>query len=145
MNLRRQRNAAKRRGKILVLTAVMAPVLFGAALVSTDTVVIVNAEAQMKTAADAAALAGAMALVDETRVRGATDLTSLMSSARAKAISVATTNRVLEAVPVIQDNSSNSPSGDVVIGYLSPNDTTSPSPSTTSSQSTFNAVQVAIQ
>jgi Flp pilus assembly protein TadG len=129
----------------MVLTAVMAPVLFGAALVSTDTVVIVNAEAQMKTAADAAALAGAMALVDETRVRGSTNLTSLMSSARAKAISVATTNPVLEAKPVIQDNPSNSPSGDVVIGYLSPNDTTSLSPSTTSSPTTFNSVQVTVQ
>ena len=58
-----------RRGQVAIMTCLMVPVLLGAALISTDTAILMSAEAQMKTSADAAALAGAMALVDETRVR----------------------------------------------------------------------------
>src|SRR5579864_872791 len=43
-----------------------------------------------------------------------------MSNAMAMAKYVAQANRVLSSMPVINDNSSNSASGDVVIGYVDP-------------------------
>jgi len=111
------------------------PVLFGAAMLSVGTAVLVNAEAQMKAAADGAALAGAMALADATRVRGTTDLTSLMSTARTASISVASRNLVLGTAPVVAG-------GDIVIGYLSSTDSSNSAPSTAGSQALFNSVQV---
>ena len=131
-----------RRGKILVMTVLMTPVLFGAALVSTDTAVLLNAEAQLKTMADASALAGAMTLADETRLRGTTNLASLMSTARSKVISVAASNQVLNTPAVLADNPTNATTGDIVIGYLSATDYTSPTPATGGSQALFNAVKV---
>src|SRR3954467_3800726 len=101
MQNRRRRAGRTRRGKILVMTALMVPVLFGATLLSTDTAVLVNAEAQLKTAADASALAGAMQLVDETRLRGATNPASLMSTARSRTIAVAAQNLVLGSAPAL--------------------------------------------
>lgn len=142
MRVRRSRAWRDRQGKILVMTVLMTPVLFGAALVSTDTAILVNAEAQLKTAADAAALSGAMVLADETRLRGTTSLTSLMSTARSKVISVASSNQVLNSPTLIADNPKNATSGDVIIGYLSATDYRSPTPATTGSQALFNSVKV---
>src|SRR4051812_34305956 len=118
MLLRRRRFGWSRRGKVLVMTVLMVPVLFGATLVSTDTAVLVNAEAQLKTAADAAALASAMQLMVNTRVTGTTSIATCMGNAQTVAINVASRNAVLGAAPVLTSNPSNSPSGDVVIGFL---------------------------
>ncbi len=138
MRIPRGRRSRSRRGKILAMTVLMVPVLFGATLVSTDTAILVNAEAQLKTAADASALAGVMVLADETRLRGATDLSSLMITARSKAIAVSATNLVLGASPVLSQ-------GDIVIGYLSPTDYTTASPTTTGSQALFNSMKITAQ
>lgn len=141
MNVRR-RFPKSRRGKILVMTALLIPVLFGAALVSTDTAVLVNAHAQLETVADASALGGAMVLADETRLRNATNLSALMATARTKVIAIAGQNRVLNAAPVVANNSTNLATGDIVIGYLAATDTTSSGLVTTGSQANYNSVKV---
>ena len=105
---------SKRSGTILAMTALMMPVMFGAVLVSADTAVLVAAEAQLKCAADAAALAGAMVLADETRLRGTTNLASLMSNSRSNAISIAASNYVLGSSAILADNQTNNTSGDIV-------------------------------
>jgi Flp pilus assembly protein TadG len=142
MQNRRRRAGRSRRGKILVMTALMVPVLFGAALVSTDTAVLCNAEAQLKTAADASALAAAMQLMVNTRITGTTSIATCMTNAQTVAARVASQNQVLGTGAVLSANAANAASGDVVIGYLSRTDTSSSAPSTTASASTYNAVQV---
>ena len=51
-------------------------------------------------------------------------------------------NKVLSLAAQLDDNPSNTPTGDVVIGYLDPNDTSSSPPSTAAASTTFNSVQV---
>src|SRR5262249_39651468 len=110
------------RGKVLVMMGLLMPVLVGGVALGVDTAVVSQARAQLQTAADSAALAGAAQLVDENRVRGATDLSTEMSAARATAISFAGSNGVLNSATLVNDNPSNSSTGDVVIGYIDPND-----------------------
>lgn len=138
----RRRARSSRLGKLMVMTAVMTPVLFGAALLSADTAVLANTEAQLKTMADASALAGVMQLADNSRLTGTSSLSGLMATARSAAIAVGQKNYVLGAPPVIADNPTNSTTGDVVIGYLASTDTSNSSPSTTASQASFNSVKV---
>ena len=64
----------RRPGKVLVLFAVMLPVLMGGMALSIDFGMIATSRAQLQGLADSAALAGAMQLASENRVRGATDL-----------------------------------------------------------------------
>src|SRR5215831_18933678 len=92
------------RGTVAVLFATMLPVLIGFAALSVDTSLIAVARSQLSTAADAAALAGAMQLATENRVRGGTDLTAEITAANNQAVVFATTNHVLGAVPVISSN-----------------------------------------
>ncbi len=144
MNARiaRRRVFRSRPGKVMVMTMLLMPVLFGTTLMSSDTAVLVNAEAQMKSMADASALAGAMALAAETRLQNATDISSLMTDARSRAITVASRNSVLGVSGVLANNVSNTMSGDIVIGTLSPSDSTSTMVSTAGSQTLYNAVTV---
>ena len=138
----RKNSANRRRGQVMAMTCILMPTLFAGALVSSDTVLLANAQAQLQTMADASALAGAAVLVDDTRLTGTTDLAALMSKARAAANSIAAKNLVLGNIHVIADNPTNNASGDVVAGYLATTDYTSLTVNSSTSQSTFNAIQV---
>jgi Flp pilus assembly protein TadG len=59
----------------------MLPVFIGFASLAVDTSMIAVARGQLSRAADAAALAGAQQLVTESRVRGATSLTTEITGA----------------------------------------------------------------
>jgi hypothetical protein len=85
-----------------------------------DVAIITTARAQLKTVADAAAMAGAYQLADNYRVRGGTNLTTEVSNAQSLAKSTGQANKVLGQPAVIIDNPSNSPTGDVVIGAWNP-------------------------
>src|SRR5262245_61311045 len=100
-----------RRAMAAVLFAATLPVLIGFTALSVDTSIVAVARSQMSTAADAAALAGALKLATENRVRGATDLTTEIGAANTQAVSLATANRVLGAAPVVTSNPSNSSGG----------------------------------
>src|SRR5689334_3030083 len=112
MRIRRRAAAWMSRGKVLVMTAILLPAIMAFMALSVDVSVIATSKAQLTTVSDAAALAGAMQLADEYRVRGATDLSQEISDAQKQAKIVAQDNKVLNSVPVINDNSSNSSSGD---------------------------------
>jgi Flp pilus assembly protein TadG len=108
------------RGKILVLTALLLPMILGFMALSVDVSVITAARAQLKTVADAAALSGAMALADDSRTQPNANMPAIIAAAQAQAKTVAQDNSVLTSTPVIIDNSRNSASGDVVAGYTDP-------------------------
>ena len=134
-----------RRGALAVLFALLLPVLLIMVSFTTDVAMMASARGQLGTASDAAALAGAAKLISSNRLSGSSNLSSEMSSARAKAVEFAGYNRTLNKSTYIDSNSSNSPSGDVVIGYLDPLRLADPSlalstdPSMTS---LFNSVRV---
>jgi hypothetical protein len=125
----------------ILLTAFMAFVAL-----AVDLGVIAIAHAQLQTVADAAALAGARQLAGDWRLTTnsttlATGMTAAMTAARAKAIAIGQANSVLNHAAQINDNPTNSPSGDVVIGYIDESNTSS-TLSTAAAQTTFNSVQV---
>src|SRR5579883_2869007 len=130
-----------RRGKFTVVTAIMTPVILGGMAVSVDFGVLAVARGQLHSMTDSAALAGAMQLATENRVRGANSLTTEMTNARTQAITFARLNQVLGATPVINDNPSNVTTGDVVIGYIDPSATYGSTMKTNSgNEAQFNSV-----
>jgi Flp pilus assembly protein TadG len=138
------RSARFRRGAAVVLFGLLLPVFIGFVALSVDTSMIAVAQGQLRTAADAAALAGAQQLADENRVRGATTLTAEITAANNVAIAFAHTNKVLNAAPVISANSGNASAGQIVVGYLDPSSASSTLNSSSSLASSFNSVQVAL-
>lgn len=137
-----QRVKRHRRGVAALLFAFLLPMFVGFMTLSVDSSVIATARAQLSTAADAAALAGAMQLANEYRVRGSTNLTSTISAANQAAVSFAASNNVLGQPVAVVANTSNTAGGDVVIGYLNPNNTTGTLDSSAAMTSLFNSVQV---
>jgi hypothetical protein len=127
-----------------VIAAVLFPLFVAFAALSTDTAVIAVARSQASTAADAAALAGAMQLATEDRVRGATSLTTEITAANNQAVSLATSNFVLGSAPVVKANTSNAAGGQIMVGYLDPTNPSSTLDSSAGSTSLFNSVQVNI-
>jgi Flp pilus assembly protein TadG len=131
---------AGRRGAVLVYIAILLVPLTMFVALAVDVGVIATAEAQLKTAADAAALAGARQLASDRRISTSiTNLTPEMTLATTKAISAGNANSVLGKP--MQLNSSN-----VVIGYKkvsSPNpDLPDAAVNTGVSSTLFNSVQV---
>src|SRR5690349_2092545 len=103
------RRAVRRpRGMAAVLFAAILPALIGVTALSIDTGIVAVARSQLSTAADAAALAGALQLATENRVQGGTNLTTELTAANNQAVALATSNRALGAVPVVSTNISNS-------------------------------------
>jgi Flp pilus assembly protein TadG len=139
------RHAVRRpRGAAAVIIAALLPAFIGLAALSTDMAIIAVARSQMSTAADAAALAGAMQLATENRVRGATTLTTEIAAADNQAVSLATSNHVLGTAPVVSANTSNQSGGQIMVGYLDPTNSSATLDSSTASTSKFNSVQVKI-
>jgi Flp pilus assembly protein TadG len=141
MRLGKRKLRLTRRGKVLVMTALLLPALMGGMAVSIDYGVIAAAQAELRTAADGAALAGAMQLADENRVRGVSNLSPEISAAQAAATSTAQSNKVLNTAPVIVANGGNASGGDIVVGYLDPNNVNA-SISSSASTLLYNAVSV---
>jgi Flp pilus assembly protein TadG len=108
------------RGKILVLTALLLPMILGFMALSVDVAAITAARAQLKTVSDAAALSGAMKLADDSRTLPNPNMTSIIAAAQTLSKTIAQDNRVLTATPIIVDNPGNSASGDIVAGYVNP-------------------------
>jgi Flp pilus assembly protein TadG len=122
----------------------MLPVFIGFVALAVDTSMIAVARSQLSTAADSAALAGAVQLATENRVRGATTLHAEMTAANSQAVSFAQANKALGAIPVLSTNATNASSGQIVVGYI---DLTNPQSTLNSSSavtSSFNSVQVTL-
>ncbi|MEO6807838.1 MAG: pilus assembly protein TadG-related protein [Isosphaeraceae bacterium] len=94
MRLVRNRFRRPSKGTVIVLAAALMPALIGFAALSVDTAVLTTAKAQLQTAADAAALAGAMELVSDRRLKNmppVTDLSTEITAAQTRAVSIAQT------------------------------------------------------
>jgi Flp pilus assembly protein TadG len=127
---------------MVVIFAMVLPALIGFAALSVDMSLVTVARSQLSTAADAAALAGAMQLATENRVRGGTDLTAELTAANYKAVSLAISNSVLRATPVVNSNITNQSGGQIMVGYLDPTNPYSTLDSSAASTKLFNSVQV---
>jgi len=137
-----RRTRRHRRGVAAMLFALLLPVLVGFVSLSVDTAVVATARAQLSTAADAASLAGARQLINESRVQGATDLSATVAAANTKASAFALANRVLGDGALVVPNPSNADGGDVMVGYLNPADPKSTLVTTQAAAPLFNSVQV---
>ncbi len=110
----------KRRGNIVVLTAVMMVGLMAMLAFALDIGYLMVARSQMQTTADSAALAAAWELVNQEGFDGATGSWQAESDARDKAAEYAALNSVLSAQPLLAHE-------DVQMGFLAnPSDATSP-------------------
>ncbi|MDE2507084.1 MAG: hypothetical protein KGM43_07735 [Planctomycetota bacterium] len=145
MTPNRIRNSICNRGNIAIIAALLMPVMLGFAALTVDTGIIEVALAQMGTAADAGALAGAMQIAGEWRIANPSNTTQIFTNADVYAQSLAQANSILGSAAVVDSNSQNATAGDVVVGYLDP---TNPSGSTFQTSSAYasyyNSVQVNI-
>ncbi len=140
-SMRRERRPS--RGSQLTLTVAMLPFIIGTVAIAVDNGVKAVAVGQLRTVADAAALAGAMKLVSENRLNpNYVTLSTEMTAARGASIATGQANLVLTKSAVIQDNPSNAAGGQVLIGYLNPTDKVSNSVNSGVAQGLFNSVQV---
>ena len=131
------------RGMAALLFGLLLPVLIGFVALSVDTAVIATARAQLSTAADAAALAGAQQLASEYRVRGITDLTTTIAAANAQGAAFGTANHVLgHGVTLIQNPTNVAGVGDMIVGYLDPDNPLSAMVTAPASAPLYNSVQV---
>src|SRR6476660_7865249 len=105
------KTARFRRGAAAVMFGLMLPVFIGIVSLAVDTSMIAVARSQLSTAADSAALASAMALATENRVRGSTTLASEIATANTQALAFARNNTVIGSVPVVSANTNNAATG----------------------------------
>src|SRR5690242_16858034 len=90
-------NPAFRDGKVLVMTAALMPVLVGGLAVSVDTAILAASRAQLSTAADAAALAGARQLASQQHLSGGSIGSAEINAAVTQAIAFAGQNNALNS------------------------------------------------
>jgi Flp pilus assembly protein TadG len=131
-----------RRGTAALLFGLMLPLFLGLAALSVDLSVLAVSKAQLSTAADSGALAGVVKLADDYRLKGITDLTTEINSANTSAAQFVRANPVLGQAAVISTNTSNDTSGDIVVGYLDPKNSSATLDTSVASRSMYNAVQV---
>ncbi len=142
MRYRQRSRVRTPRGKLLVMTAILMPVLTGCLAIAVDIAVVATARSALPNAAGAAALAGVMQLATENRVRGSSDLSSEMANAQTQAIQLASLNSTLGQSTILLNNISNASGGDVVVGYLNPSVIGATLDTSTLSTRLYNSVQV---
>lgn len=101
----------RRKGTVLVLSAVLIVVLFAMLAFAVDLGYLLVTRAQMQRSADAAAMAAAWELVDASAPAGTTNWTQAGVNARTIAAQYAALNPVLRRSPLLADE-------DVKVGYL---------------------------
>ena len=131
-----------RKGAITVLAAILSIVLVGMVAFSVDIGYVLSAKEELQRSADAAALASCWEY-GQKLAKGNTDEASV-AAARTNAASFAALNRVTGSAMSLDPNTSNSPSGDVVFGYIS-NFKDSQSAFQTNSANGYNAIRVRLR
>jgi hypothetical protein len=129
-----------RRGAVIPLVAISSVVLVGMAALAVDIGILYRARTELQVSADAAALAGASKLLDESLLKGTlriADKTEIVAI-REQAAACAARNQVMGDGPTVDLNPGNLADGDVVVGHLdNPLDLTEPlSTSTTEEANT---------
>ena len=105
----------KRRGAVAVFLAISLVVLLGMAALAVDASMMYTAKAELQRTADAAALAGTWALLDDRRIIGDQ---SAFTNARYDASAYGGLNSIMSQELDIDENSGNASDGDIVIGFL---------------------------
>ena len=115
-----------RKGAIVVLTVFLLAFVLALVALAIDIGYLLVARTELQHAADAAALAAAADLIpDSGGLTGTPDMSAEITTARNRAVQVAAANRVRNVAAVVDPNTSNSASGDVVVGYIAnPSDPT---------------------
>jgi Flp pilus assembly protein TadG len=138
----RRRHPASRRGAITVLAAIFSAIMLGMVAMSVDIGYVLSTKEEMQRTADSAALAACWDYAKN--LTEGNDTTTCEQSARSMAQQCATNNQIGNAGPTLDLNASNSPSGDLVFGYV--DDLYDPSaPFDTTSSGLFNAVKVRVR
>lgn len=106
----RVRSIKRSRGVILVVAALVLVAFMGFVALAVDIGVITVAQGQLKTVADAAALAGARQLLSDYRLQVDYTPTVEVANASGKAISIGQANNTLNSTAVVL-------TGDVEVGY----------------------------
>ncbi|MCH8912197.1 MAG: hypothetical protein IIA33_01390 [Planctomycetes bacterium] len=127
------RNPARRRGTVVVFTAVSFTVLIGFAALAIDVGYAYSVQAQLQRNADAAALAGAIVLTSDKMLTPSYDPTSDVIS---EVDSYAALNISGGVAPVIAGS-------DIIVGFI--NDLRDPTETINPSATPFNAVQVMVR
>lgn len=131
-----------RRGTITILAAILSIVLLGMVAFAVDIGYVLSAKEEMQRAADSAALAAAWEY--GKRVSDGFHPADAQVAARGVAGEYAMVNKVGKAGSEIASNPANSPSGDLVFGYI--NDFSNPNAVfDTQSADRFNAVRVRVR
>jgi hypothetical protein len=108
----------QRRAAIAAITVISLGVIVASAALAIDMGRLYLARAELQSAADAAALAGAGALLQDRRAMGPTGMGSVIYSSRLESARYAGLNWVLGASPMVDLNAGNASSGDVLVGYI---------------------------
>ena len=138
----RRRLPTTRRGAITVLAAIFSIVMLGMVAFSVDTGYILSMKEELQRTADSAALAACWDY--GSNLSKDYDPTYCDQSARAKAQEFATYNQIGNSSPLLDTNSSNLATGDLVFGYV--NDLYNPNSTfDTNATDNFNAVKVRVR
>jgi Flp pilus assembly protein TadG len=128
-----------RRGAITVLAAILAIVLVGMVAFSVDVGYVLSAKEEMQRSADSSALAACWEYGQ--RLSKGYSTSASIAYARTTAAQYASLNQVSGHAMSVDTNTSNSPNGDIVFGYVA-DFKNSQSPFLTNSPSGYNAVKV---
>ncbi|NLX12523.1 MAG: hypothetical protein GXY44_02575 [Phycisphaerales bacterium] len=109
----------RHRGNATAMTLISIPVLLGCAALVIDSGNLYNVRSELQRSADAAALAGAWELLDDSRISEGSGTWNGITTARQKAADYAAQNPVQGKAPQVDLNEGNAFDGDILIGYLS--------------------------
>lgn len=130
-----------RRGTVTVLAAFLSIVMLGMVAFSVDVGYILSCKEELQRTADAAAMAAAWEYASQ--LADGSEQAACELAARSAAATVATGNVIGRVAPALAANHSNSPSGDLVLGYVP--DLYSRTDPDTSQPDLFNVAKVKIR
>jgi len=138
VQLMQYRRDSRRRGATVVMVMVSLTMLLGFAALTVDLGVLYNTRGDLQRSSDAAALAGAQALLDQNRLKGSAELNEAIAASRTEAGTYGSENAVY-GLPTPTVNSS-----DITVGYLS-DPTSSTEAFDFTDPTRFNAVHVRVR
>jgi len=133
-----------RRGGVVIYVSVSLAVLLGMTAMAVDLGILRIARAELQTTSDGSALAGAVVLLNDERLKSPEALNTVIGRTRSAVADVVGRNPVLNLPMTVDLNSGNAPNGDIVIGYLA--DPSDPNcPLRFDNPALFNSVQVRVR
>ena len=143
-SIRTIRNRAQRRGLAVGFVVVGLVMLLGMAALVVDLGLLYLARTELQASADAGAMAGTWELLNEQRIKDAYRQNQVFAASRNETVRIGGLNAVLSESPDVGINSSNNPSGDIVLGYLSDPDNLS-QPLSYANPDLFNSIRVRVR